>query len=238
MNTALRTVRRAVFALALSSALASCATMAPPSLGPSEPANLGQLKTDLRTYHRDRYDHDFAAVIARAQSYILARAPQVQRPAIVLDIDETSLSSWPQIDANDFGYFRNGECHLPTLPCGSQGWEEDGHAPVLPATLALYNAARQANVAVFFVTGRRDTPRRRSGAENNLREAGYRDWTGLALRPVNSEGPVGAFKASQRAAIEAQGYTIIANIGDQQSDLDGGHAERGFKLPNPFYFIP
>jgi hypothetical protein len=47
-----------------------------------------------------------------------------------------------------------------------------------------------------------------------------------------------AFKAPVRAAIEADGYTIIANMGDQPSDLAGGHAERTFLLPNPFYRIP
>jgi hypothetical protein len=46
------------------------------------------------------------------------------------------------------------------------------------------------------------------------------------------------FKAPQRAAIEGQGYTIIANIGDQPSDLAGGHAEQTFLLPDPFYRIP
>jgi hypothetical protein len=57
--------------------------------------------------------------------------------------------------------------------------------------------------------------------------------------------PVGAqfvsasdFKAPQRADIEGQGYTIIANMGDQPSDLDGGFAERTYLLPNPFYRIP
>ena len=34
------------------------------------------------------------------------------------------------------------------------------------------------------------------------------------------------------------GYTIVANMGDQPSDLAGGHAERAFLLPNPFYRIP
>jgi hypothetical protein len=29
-------------------------------------------------------------------------------------------------------------------------------------------------------------------------------------------------------------YTIIANIGDQPSDLAGGFAERVFLLPDPF----
>jgi hypothetical protein len=27
-------------------------------------------------------------------------------------------------------------------------------------------------------------------------------------------------------------------MGDQLSDLEGGYAERTFKLPNPFYWIP
>ena len=46
------------------------------------------------------------------------------------------------------------------------------------------------------------------------------------------------FKTPQRARIEAQGYTIIANIGDQPSDLAGGHSEQTFLLPDPFYRIP
>jgi hypothetical protein len=33
------------------------------------------------------------------------------------------------------------------------------------------------------------------------------------------------------------GFTIIANIGDQKSDLEGGYAEMTFKVPSPFYFI-
>jgi acid phosphatase len=46
------------------------------------------------------------------------------------------------------------------------------------------------------------------------------------------------FKSPVRASIERSGYTIIANMGDQPSDLEGGHAERSFLLPNPFYRIP
>lgn len=46
------------------------------------------------------------------------------------------------------------------------------------------------------------------------------------------------FKTPQRERIEKDGYTIIANVGDQPSDLAGGHAEMTFLLPNPFYRIP
>ena len=45
-------------------------------------------------------------------------------------------------------------------------------------------------------------------------------------------------EAAERKKLVDQGYTIIVNMGDQMSDLDGGFAERTYKLPNPFYFVP
>jgi hypothetical protein len=41
-----------------------------------------------------------------------------------------------------------------------------------------------------------------------------------------------------RKEITAKGYTIVANIGDQYSDLVVGCAEGKFKLPDPMYYIP
>ncbi|HUO38503.1 MAG TPA: HAD family acid phosphatase [Mycobacterium sp.] len=38
--------------------------------------------------------------------------------------------------------------------------------------------------------------------------------------------------------MKGQDYTIVANIGDQPSDLAAGHAEQTFLLPDPFYRIP
>jgi acid phosphatase len=59
------------------------------------------------------------------------------------------------------------------------------------------------------------------------------------MRPAGTRTPsVADFKAPERAKIEMKGYTIIANVGDQPSDLAGGHAERTFQLPNPFYRVP
>ena len=46
------------------------------------------------------------------------------------------------------------------------------------------------------------------------------------------------YKSGARKAIEDQGYRIVANVGDQYSDLAGGHSGVAFKLPNPFYFLP
>jgi hypothetical protein len=94
-------------------------------------------------------------------------------------------------------------------------------------------------VAVFFITGRREGEDDRNWTIRNLQNAGYEGWAGLSLRPKDDHDPsVIPYKSGERAKIAAQGYTIIANVGDQHSDLAGGHAERAWRLPNPFYFIP
>ena len=46
------------------------------------------------------------------------------------------------------------------------------------------------------------------------------------------------YKSATRAHIESLGYDIVANFGDQFSDLKGGSADRAFKMPNPNYFLP
>jgi len=46
------------------------------------------------------------------------------------------------------------------------------------------------------------------------------------------------FKAPERRKLTEQGFNIVISIGDQESDLAGGYAERTFKLPNPVYFLP
>ena len=202
------------------------------------PANLGELKTQITDYRRSGgYDRDVAAVLAEAQKYMEQRAALVAKPAIVLDIDETSLSNLPQILANDYGRFANGPCELPAGPCGYLAWGLMARDPAILPTLQLFKAARAKGVAVFFITGRREDEREKT--ESNLRLAGYDGWEKLVLRPSGTTTPSAAdYKAPERAKIAAQGYTIIANVGDQPSDLAGGYAERTFLVPNPFYRIP
>jgi putative acid phosphatase of HAD superfamily subfamily IIIB len=52
--------------------------------------------------------------------------------------------------------------------------------------------------------------------------------------------PVRRFTTSRRLReyVESLGFDIVANFGDQFSDLTGGFADKTFKLPNPNYFLP
>ena len=196
-------------------------------------------KSRLIAYHDSgQYMKDIAAVDAEALQYLKERAPQVKKPAVVLDIDETSLSNWPELRANGIRFMAPGPCdRLPRGPCGLTAWQKMSAAKGIAPTVRLARAAQEAGVTVFFITGRHEALR--AATAENLTRAGFRGWKELILRPGHSGTPSAAdYKAPRRARIEEMGYTIIASIGDQQSDLSGGHAERTFKLPNPFYYLP
>jgi acid phosphatase len=183
-----------------------------------------------------RYEAEFAAVAADARAWLEERAPQVSRPAIVLDIDETSLSNWPAYRANGWARITGGPCDLEHGPCGLRAWQASGRSRALGPTLELARRAHELGVAVFFVSGR--PPELQGATERNLRDQGY-SFDGVVIEPagVHFESAVD-FKAAERHKLAEQGYTILLSMGDQQSDLDGGHAERTFKLPNPVYFLP
>jgi hypothetical protein len=207
------------------------------ALAMGQPLNLGELKLQLSDYKcSGQYDREVADTLADAQFYVDVRAGQINHPAVVLDIDETSLSNWPEIIANDYGYIPSGACSLAG-PCGDVAWELSAQALAVAPTLRLFNQAKARNVKIFFVTGRRDTPALRDATERNLHAVGYDGWEGLFMQPPAAKDPVQVFKTATRADISKK-FTIIANIGDQRSDLDGGYAERTWKVPNPFYYIP
>lgn len=183
-----------------------------------------------------RYDTDFAHVVDGAAAYLEARAKLVTRPAIVLDIDETSLSNWPAYKVNGWGRVVNGECDIERGPCGLRAWQASALARALKPTLDLDRRAKSLGVAVFFISGR--PPNLREATEKNLRDQGF-EWDEVILLPPDTTFQSASdFKAPERKKIAERGYTILLTMGDQQSDLNGGYAERTFKLPNPVYFLP
>jgi hypothetical protein len=199
--------------------------------------NIDALKDRLKAYHAGKYVDDITAVIADAKAYVDRRADQVRNPAVVLDIDETSLTNWDNLHDNDFGFIKDGPCpEQPSEACGFNAWILLAHAAPIEPTRTFFNALRARNVSVFFITGRRTS--QRDATLLNLDHAGYEGWTRLITRPDDDTSrSIVPFKSGERKKIADAGYTILATIGDQQSDIDGGAAECGFKLPNPFYFI-
>jgi predicted secreted acid phosphatase len=166
---------------------------------------------------------DTSSVVRRATRALRRRLGEVRRPAIVLDVDYTALSSYECLKPVGFDRAR-AQCAHADLPA-------------IPQTLRLYRFARAHQVTVFFVTGRRQRLREVTAA--NLRAAEYRGRLRLRMRPNRERpGTHDGWKARTRRAITRGGYRIVVNIGDQRSDFRGGYALRSFKMPNPMYVIP
>jgi acid phosphatase len=204
-----------------------------------QPANVGDAKTAALTYHDSgAYDHDLARVASVASRWLETRARSVTRPALVLDIDETALSNWEVIKLDDFGRPIGGPCAPESgAPCGWAAWDQLARDPAIAPTLQVFQLARRLNITVFFITGRPESQRK--ATERNLAQVGYKEYQKLYMVPDGAHFASAAdFKAPIRIEIEKAGYIIVANIGDQPSDLRGDHAERVFLLPDPFYRVP
>jgi HAD superfamily, subfamily IIIB (Acid phosphatase) len=217
-----------------------------PDIGQSQSTGIAEFAGAIRRYHDSgRYDADLAVAVAPARAslarqlrrlrsspgpgrYSECRKPRRERgchnvkPAIVLDIDETSLSNYAGLAAANFS--------VAGLVPGAAA----GNDPAVAPTLELYRYARSKGVEAFFVTGRPDVVR--AATQANLESVGYDRGFNLITKPAGIETV--PYKSGERAKIERRGYTILVNVGDQDSDLAGGHARRAFKLPNPMYFVP
>ena len=90
---------------------------------------------------------------------------------------------------------------------------------------------------MFFITGRPEPLR--ALTVTGLRYAGYKGKLNLDLKPTSDDNhSVVPYKSGARKRIQRKGYRILANLGDQRSDLKGGYSLKTYKLPNPMYFTP
>ena len=212
--------------------IAGCLSVTTFAANAKEPTNLHFVKLKLIRYHDSgEYEKDITAQIDKAITYLKARLAKGdfhgKKPALVLDIDETSLSNYPNLVLLDFG---------GTLE-EIRADIDKSQDPVIAPTLKLYQFAQAHHVAVFFITGRRENERQ--DTIENLQKAGYHDWKQLTLRDAANKSTLAEdYKTPVRKQITENGYDIVLNIGDQQSDLTGGYADKAIKLPNPYYFLP
>jgi len=191
--------------------------------------NMYLVKENMRQYYKSgQYSREIDAIAGQAQAYLEKNLARVRdrKPAIVLDIDETVLSNYPHINEFDFGY----------IPREWSAWILRGEAPALTGPRELFRFARKNDVAVFFITGRAE--KEREATLRNLNHEGFEGWQELVMKPDGDHSPTGVYKAEHRRRLTETGYTILVNLGDQASDLEGGYAEAVFKLPNPMYYVP
>lgn len=229
--------------------------------------NLTNVVSEIKAYYGDtvdasgehfasptsNYAKQVAGIESKAESY-LARAAREsgpaghsghgadgshgKKPAIVLDVDDTSLLTYNYELEVGFNY----------TPASNQAYLDNKNMGPVFGMDSLANWAAAKGYTVFWITGRPEA--QRADTVRNLTAAGYlpaADTAHLYLKnsaappsylPCGSTCTTIEYKSGTRAHIESLGYDIVGNFGDQYSDLSGGSADRSFKLPNPMYYLP
>ena len=205
------------------------------------------------------YAAEASGVAAKGSWFLSKKAKWLHKKApvkaIVLDVDDTSLATW------NYEIFSNWAFN----PATNATYVTNQSFPAVPGMVDMANAAADEGYAVFYLTGRGAT--QEAATLGNLTSDGVGVDAGFPAPTTLNDGEDGLFtkpavadypdylkaacagdpngscttvhyKTATRAHIESLGYDIVANFGDQFSDLVGGFADKTFKLPNPNYFLP
>jgi hypothetical protein len=188
------------------------------------------------------YAKQMAGIVAGAERYLTSQQARHEvrrgaKPAVVFDVDDTLLNTYDYEIASGFAY-------NPTI---NGYWVNAGAFPAVPGMVGLYRFAQSHGYTVFFITGRPEA--QRAATEANLAADGYGtiDDSKLFLKQPTTPSYLSCaaascttieYKSGTRAHIESQGYDVVADFGDQYSDLTGAAHGTQFKLPNPMYYLP
>ena len=159
------------------------------------------------------------------------------KKAIVFDVDDTTLNTYNYEIFSNFAY----------NPTTNAEFVNDARFPEVYGMPALAKFASTHGYTIFYITGRPEA--QRAGTVTNLAKVGYTAPDANHLYLKNTASPPAylscgstcttiQYKSGTRAHIESLGYDIVANFGDQYSDLIGGYADHTFKMPNPMYYLP
>jgi predicted secreted acid phosphatase len=218
--------------------------------------NIDSVKATIRTYYHatdgiadkssSPYISELKALTARWAPKIRHRCERLhqthQKPAIVLDADDTTLWTYDMEDA---------AMHFTFDPALQDVWVQDERFPATPSMRRIVRAAHSHGCRIVGITGRNANQRAATISNlNKLYDGAFRPglyftkWVDPADQPsyitcAAEKCTTIEYKSQTRAYLEAQrGMRIVANFGDQFSDLIGGHADKQVKLPNPTYYLP
>ncbi len=196
-----------------------------------EPKNIHFAKRAIDKYYADTtlYLADVKEICEDAKSYIQANLDPSKKNAVIFDVDETLLLNTEYILAYDYGWTRESW----------DAWIDSAKAFAVQPMLELYNWIKAQGVTLFVITGRYPSINISDPdpTERNLLKVGYTGFEKLYLKPRAPKIATSDYKLQIRKQLTEDGFNIIANFGDQESDFKGGFNGKSFKIPNPMYFI-
>jgi len=187
----------------------------------------GSVMRDGISYTKSsQYKKDFARCMASARKACLdylKEHPGADNMAVVSDIDETILDNRDYYKTTDKFVWKD-----------FVKWVRLAKAPPLKPSADFLKWARSKGFAVFLVTGRMEELK--APTIKNLVRANVA-YDGIYFRNQGDRRSAIEIKTAVRKQIEDLGFTIVVNMGDQMSDMVGGHAIDCEKLPNKLYVI-
>lgn len=195
-----------------------------------EPQNLHFAKRSIDQYFADTtlYLADVKNICGEAKSYIQENLDVSKRNAVLFDVDETLLITTEYIFNYDYGWSRDSW----------DAWIDSAKAVPIQPVLELYHWVKSQGLTIFVITGRYPSISiaNPDPTERNLLKVGYTGFEKLYLKPRDIKIPTSEYKLQIRKQLTEEGFNIIANFGDQESDFKGGYNGKSFKIPNPMYF--
>jgi len=193
----------------------------------NRPMNLFYAKQAIIAYKTSgQWADDQNLLLAQWLAFFNGRSPVGKKDAVVFDVDDTVLSTYSEMIAQDFGY-------IPKL--NNKSVTAAAYPPIAE-TQMLYNQLLNLGYKIIFLTGRRDY--NLAPTKLNLQRANFPAYEMLIVRSPSQYNLTALdFKSGMRAQLVAQGYSIIGTIGDQWSDIDGNNSGYRMKVVNPCYFI-
>lgn len=190
-----------------------------------------------RYYASGAYDEQVRAIVREASSRLLGAIERGQLPpnaVVVFDIDDTLLNSHPHKKVE---HLRLTGRALVDPRGGVPRHEQRAFLPPIRATVDLHNELRRRGVRTVLLTGRYARHERHTMA--NLRAAGVDPTHDRVIFREPHEECIDAssYKQGRRAALAREGWVVVANLGDQVSDVVGDHSGMAFVLPNPQYVV-
>jgi ethanolamine-phosphate cytidylyltransferase len=183
-------------------------------------------KTDYRLVPQKNPSYEFYSQIIKDQFNIIekwlnetALTTICINDIIVLDIDEVCLC--------DLMYF-----NLIDFDSGSYSFN-DGIIPKVEQSVGMFDSLHKNNIKYAFITGRRDYIR--DITIKNLEIEKMDEYIELYTVPDDFIGSISTYKETCRIDLTKKGYNIIATIGDQVSDINGGFSGTPFLIYNPYY---
>ncbi|MGK2932191.1 MAG: HAD family acid phosphatase, partial [Solirubrobacterales bacterium] len=159
----------------------------------------------------------------KAKKITKKRCGNMPKLAIAMDMDETIASS--------FAYGSSREVYDDLQAGANLG---AGTQTALKPMKQLYKLARNRGLTAFVITARPEPLLLRDVTERNLEDIGYTALQDVYLKPSLSADTATAKNTQRAEIVKRRGYKIIAMFGDQNSDLETGFYERGFKYQSPY----